>query len=285
MLEQRRFAESVISYAAPEDSAPKRAMIRLVERLSGRKRLVRAYEQARRQLGPGANIWALAVDHLDLRLRCDLAPLAQVPATGPLVVVANHPFGVVDGLVLCHLAAQVRSDVKVVAMSTLCRLPELRDHVLPINFAGTREAIQASARARRAARAHLASGGCLIIFPAGGVSTARPAFAPAQDAPWHPFAGRLILDHKAAVLPVRFVGQNGMLFHLVSQFSLTLRLSLLMQEAAKRIGTEIEAHLGEVLAPADLAGFPSPEALVQHLRAVTYALPGRPAPAASPSAA
>jgi putative hemolysin len=253
---------TVISYAAPEDSLPKQAMIRLVERLGGRHRIVRAYEQARRALQPGDDIWALAVRSLDITVLHRADRLAAVPRKGPLVVVANHPFGVVDGLVLCHLISTVRMDFKVLAMSTLCRVPEVRDQVLPIDFASTREAVTASARSRRAARLLLGAGGCLIIFPAGAVSTARRVFGPADDADWHPFAGRLIMDHEAAVLPVRFDGKNSLLFQLASRLSPTLRLSLLLKEAAKRIGTEVEAHLGEVLSFEALCASENPKELI-----------------------
>ena len=213
------------------------------------------------------------------------ARLADVPRQGPLVVVANHPFGVVDGLALCHLVAKIRQDFRVVAMSTLCRMPEVRAHVLPINFANTRDAVATSARSRPTARALLVAGGCLLIFPAGAVSTSRQPFGPAEDAPWHPFVGRLVQSSRAAVLPVRFEGQNSRLFQLVSQISPTLRLSLLLREAVSRIGTEIEAHVGRVLPFESLAAFDDPKALVEHLREVTYGLePGLPARPSHPGA-
>jgi putative hemolysin len=215
---------------------------------------------------------------LDITVRHDPCRLTDVPRQGPLVVVANHPFGVVDGLALCHLVAKVRQDFRVVAMSTLCRMPEVRAHVLPINFANTRDAVATSARSRAAARSLLAAGGCLLIFPAGAVSTARQPFGPAEDAPWHPFVGRLVQSSRAAVLPVRFEGQNSRLFQLVSRISPTLRLSLLLREAVSRIGTEILAHVGQVLPFESLAAFDEPKALVEHLREVTYGLePGLPA--------
>jgi putative hemolysin len=278
---------TVISYAAPEDSLPKQAMIRLIEGLSARRRIVRAYEEARRTLRPGDDIWAVAVRSLDITVRYSAEKLAAVPKEGPLVVVANHPFGVIDGLVACHLVATVRTDFKVVAMSTLCRVPEIREHVLPINFAGTREAVTASARSRRAARALLGAGGCLIIFPAGAVSTARRVFGAAVDADWHPFAGRMIMDHEATVLPIRFDGKNGLLFQLASRVSPTLRLSLLLQEAARRIGTAVDAHLGNVLPYEALRSFEDPKALVDHLRQLTCAVepehnPARPIAAIRP---
>ena len=276
----------VISYAAAEDSLPRQAMIRLVERLSARRRLVRAYEQARRSLRPGDDVWAVALHSLGITVRYSKDGLAAVPRQGPLVVVANHPFGVVDGLAACHLISTVRPDFKVVAMSTLCRVPEVRPHILPINFAGTREAVTMSARSRREARALLGAGGCLIIFPAGAVSTARHVFGKAVDAEWHPFAGRMILDHAAAVLPIRFEGKNGLLFQLASRVSPTLRLSLLLQEAASRMGKSVDAHLGDVLPFDALRSIGDPKALVDHLRRITYAVERDPlaATAATPVA-
>jgi putative hemolysin len=272
ILERCWVGDAGISYAAPEDSAPKQAVIRLVEQLSGKQRLVRAYRHARRSLDPGADIFASAIRSLDLKVVYNADKLAAVPSEGPLVVVANHPFGVVDGLVLCHLTALVRRDFKVVAMSTLCCVPEIRQHVLPINFANTSEAAQISARSRRAAKAHLSAGGCLIVFPAGAVSTSRRVFGPAEDAEWHPFVARLVLATRTPVLPVHFTGQNSLLFQFVSRFSSTLRLSLLMQEAAKRIGTEVDARIGDVLSFDNLQAFAQPKALINHLRAATYAV-------------
>jgi hypothetical protein len=77
-----RTGRTVISYAAPEDSVPKQAMIRLVERLSARQRIARAYEEARRALRPGDDIWAVALQSLDITVRHDAAKLAAVPGKG-----------------------------------------------------------------------------------------------------------------------------------------------------------------------------------------------------------
>src|SRR5690349_7115026 len=110
--------EPLLTYAAPEDPPSKRAVIRLVERLSGQARLARHYVEVRRSLRPDDNVWARAIRQLRLHVSYDADRLAAVPRQGPLVVVANHPFGVIDGLVLCYLASLVRPDLKVVAMST-----------------------------------------------------------------------------------------------------------------------------------------------------------------------
>lgn len=287
-MEDRSNGQAIISYAAPEDGPLKRAVIRLVELASGQRLLLRRYRQAREQVGGEGDIWSLALRSLDITPVFDPARLAAIPRTGPLLVVANHPFGVVDGLMICDLVAKVRKDFKVVAMSTLNRIPEVRAHVLPINFAGTREAMTTSARSRAAARATLAGGGCLIIFPAGGISTARRPFGPAIDGPWHPFVGKLAIATRATVLPVHFAGQNSDLFQVASWISLTLRLSLLLREAIRLIGRELTVRIGDPLPFAALPPLKAEE-LTLHLRAVTYGLaedevrrPG--SPAARPSA-
>ena len=272
MLRTQPFDEVALSYAAPEDGPFKQAVIRLVERLSGQQRAERIYRRVRLALGPDSNVWAEAVRGLGVNVAYDPDRLAAVPRSGPLVVVANHPFGVVDGLVLCHLVSLVRDDFKVVAMSTLCRVPEVRDHVLPINFADTPEAAATSARSRREARRLLKAGGCLIIFPGGGVSTSRAPFGPAEDHDWHPFAGRLIMGAHASVLPIHFEGQNSRLFQLVSRFSMTLRISLLVHETLRRTDSEIRVRIGGVMTFSALGDTSDPKTLVTNLRALTYAI-------------
>jgi putative hemolysin len=272
MSRSPRLDEVALSYAAREDSPLKQGVIRLVEKLSGQQRAERIYREVRRGLRPGGNVWSEALHGLAVNVHYEATRLAAVPRHGPLVVVANHPFGVVDGLILCHLVSLVRTDFKVVAMSTLCRVPEVRDYVLPINFAETAEAAAVSARSRREARALLKAGGCLIIFPGGAVSTSRQPFGPALDNDWHPFAGRLIMGARAAVLPVHFAGQNSRLFQLVSRFSSTLRISLLVRETLSRIGSDVHVGIGNVLPYKALGVVDDPKRLVARLRGLTYAI-------------
>lgn len=265
-------SRKAISYAAPEDGFAARTLIRAVERLSGQSRLVTLYERTRRAHRPGDDIFALAVEALDLDVRYDPQQLAAVPRRGPLVVVANHPFGVIDGLVLCHLVAMVRTDFKIIAMSALCRLPEMRRFVLPINFAPTREAIAEAAGSRAEARALVAAGGCVLVFPAGMVSTSRRPLGRAVDAPWHPFVGKLVRGTRASVLPIRFEGQNSRMFQIAGRIDPRIRLSLLMGEAVRRIGTVVRARIGEAIGFEELHHLHDPKALVDQLRERTCGL-------------
>jgi len=101
------------SYAAPDDPRLKRLVIRLIERMTGQPYLRWLYEDYRSAPTVGEVFWDSAIRRLELNVTCNEAKLATWPKTGPLVVVSNHPFGVLDGLVICHLVAKVRTDFRV----------------------------------------------------------------------------------------------------------------------------------------------------------------------------
>lgn len=258
------------TYAAPDDAAWRRAVIHGIEQLTGKPRLWRLY--ADYCSGPAAgDFFAEAVDRLSLDLSLDRRSLARIPREGPLVVVANHPFGVVDGIVLGYLLSRVRRDFRIVVNSVLYRLPELQPFLLPVDFAGTREAQGVNLATRRQALADLAAGHAIAIFPGGTVSTAASPLGRAVDPEWKPFVGRLVQQSRATVVPVFFEGQNSRLFQLASHLSMTLRLSLLFREVVNKIDRELRVSIGAPLGFAQLAHFENRRALTEHLRAVTYA--------------
>ncbi|MGH7488178.1 MAG: lysophospholipid acyltransferase family protein, partial [bacterium] len=205
------------SYSSPGDARLKRLLIRFIERTTGQPYLKWLYEDNRKNPTPGETFWAAAVRKLELNIVCNESALAQWPRKGPLVIVANHPFGVLDGLVISHLTAKVRPDFRILTNNVLTRADEIREHLLPIDFDDTREALATNLKSRAAAKAHLTAGGCLIIFPAGAVATApKPWSAEAVDPEWKGFAAKLIAQGKAPVAPVYFAGQNSRLFQLAS---------------------------------------------------------------------
>lgn len=261
------------SYAAPDDPPLKRLTIRLIERMTGQPRLKRIYRQYRAEGGAG-NFWEQAVARLRLTLIYDPAPLVDWPRKGALVIVCNHPFGVIDGLAICALTSRIRPDFRILTNAVLDRAEETRPHLLPVDFSDSREALGINLRSRAGARAHLAGGGCLIVFPAGGVSTTPSIWhARAVDAQWKNFTAKLILGAHAPVAPLYFEGQNSRLFQIASHLHQTLRLSLLFKEVHDRIGAEIRMRPGRPI-PFHEIGHLAPDALMAELRARTYALAG-----------
>jgi putative hemolysin len=261
------------SYAAPEDPKLKRFLIRLIERMTGQPRLKRIYDAHRTEPVPGESFWNSAVRRLDLHIDVNEDALARLPRTGALVVVANHPFGVLDGIIICQLISRVRSDFQVLTNAVLNRAEEIKDHLLPVDFAETQEALETNLKSRAAAKHHLLAGGCLVVFPAGGVSTTPKIWdRNATDAEWKNLTARLILQSKAEVVPVYFAGQNSLLFQVASHVSMTLRLSLLFKEVSDRIGTAVAVRIGNVIPHAELAGINDRERFMEYLRKETYKL-------------
>lgn len=261
------------SYTSPDDPWLKRKVVRAIERATGQPHLKRLYEDFRNNPVPDESFWDSAIRRLELKIICNDDVLARVPTTGPLVVVANHPFGVLDGVVISHLVHRVRKDFLVLTNEVLTRAEELRPFLLPIDFAQTPQALQTNLKSRAVAKAHLQAGGCLVVFPAGGVSTTpTPWHKQATDTEWKSFTGRLISQARAPVVPFFFVGQNSRLFQLASHVSMTLRLSLLFKEVHDRIGSEVHVRVGETIAFDQLANINDRVAFMRHLRERTYEL-------------
>lgn len=236
------------TYAHSGQSRFRRSLIRLVETMTGQPRLRRLYvDWVICDKRPGEAVFAAALRKLDItpRIAAGAEHLDQIPTEGGLLLVANHPFGVVDGLALGHLGTSLRGNVRILTNSLLCRVPEVDPYLLPVDFSGTPEARRLTAETRRRAASLLAAGKIVAVFPAGGVATANhPLKGRAVDSPWHPFVGHLATIPGVTTLPVHFSGQNSRLFQIASHTSYPLRVALIFHETSRRIGTPIELRIG-----------------------------------------
>ncbi len=271
MTRQVRFSE--LSYARPTDPPIRRWLIRVVENMSGREKLADSYEFWRDEIfGKRDDVFTEMLNLIEVRFDAgDRWPPKELPET-PLVMIANHPYGIGDGIAFMSLAEKLGRPFRVIINNDLLKVPEIRPYSLPISFEETKEALAMNLKTRQEAVKLLKDGVTIIIFPSGGVATAPKGLGAAQDLPWKMFVARLVQSAQASVIPVYFEGQNGRVFHLVSQFSLTLRTSLLIREFQRLYGKQIKASIGDVIPWSTLASITDRKELLQHLHDSVFRL-------------
>lgn len=269
-----------ISYASAAGSRGSRTVVRLLENATGRISLIRRARGYEQEIERGADFWEVMCRRFEIGIEVIGGRRESLPSEGPLVVVANHPYGILDGLALGRILSDRRQgDFKVLAHTIFGRAPELRQHLLPIDFSETREAAERNIATRSEALRYLAGGGAIGIFPGGTVSTAARAFDQPLDPVWRSFTAKLIARTNATVVPIYFDGQTSRLFQVASHLHYSLRLGLLIREFRSRVGTSVRVVVGDPVPRARLAAFGADaRALMDDLRRTTYALSPRPMP-------
>jgi putative hemolysin len=271
--ESRRQITSEISYAHSAETRGGRALIRLLENTTGRLRLIKRAAGYADEVAAGRDFWAVMVERYGLTLDVVGGALSNIPRDKPLILIANHPYGILDGLMMGHILSMVRGDFRLMANSVFNKAHELNRVLLPISFEDSRAAIAMNVATRKEALRYLGDNGAIGIFPGGTVSTAAKPFSHPMDPGWRSFTARMVAKSEATVVPLYFDGHTSRLFQIASHMHNNLRLGLLIKEFGMRVDTPVRVVVG---APIDRAVLDpmggDPKQMMEFLRKATYAL-------------
>lgn len=272
MPDQRHIARD-ISYAHSATTRGGRTVIRVMENITGRISLIKRAAGYEDEVARGRDFWQVIVERYGLTLDVAGGSLSNIPANGPLILIANHPYGILDGLMMGHILSEVRGDFRILAHKVFRKAEDLNRIILPVNFDNTREAVQENLDTRKEALRYLGQGGAIGIFPGGTVSTAVKPFDQPMDPGWRSFTARMVAKSQATVVPIYFDGHTSRMFQIASHMHSTLRMGLLIKEFRKRVDTPVRVVIGQPIAQTELqARAKDSRAMMDFLRKATYEL-------------
>jgi putative hemolysin len=270
----RQYDMRRLSYAGTYKNPFKAGTIRSIEWFTAKLTLLRLIRQFEQSGAPfGAPFWPKAIRHMGIRIDTPPEEIARIPPTGPLVVVANHPSGLVDGMVMAEMINRVRSDFKILTRSLLTGIPEVEEFMIPVPFPHEDNARELGLQMRDETMKHLRAGGVIILFPAGKVAMSPGWWGKAVEAEWNVFTHKIVRSSGATILPIYFPGQNSRAFQIANQVSDTIRQGLLLYEIKRSLFKPQRPVIGEPIPAEELKKWEgNPRGFLAWLREHTLAL-------------
>lgn len=209
---------------------------------------------------------------LNIDYKIPLQDLGRIPQTGPLIVVSNHPFGMIEGIILAKILTGIRNDVKIMANYLLANIPELKDSLITADPFGVASAFHVNFKAMRQSIAWLRKGGVLVVFPSGEVSRFSLRKRQVIDPQWSEAVARMVRISGASVLPVSFNGSNSAFFHGIGLINPRMRTFMLPHQLLNKSDKTIYMKMGKPIAPERLMAFHYDSEMMCYIRAKTYLL-------------
>ena len=242
----RKYDMRRLSYAGTFTNPFKAGSIRVIEWLTAKVTLLRLIRDFERSGAPfGSPFWPKAIRQMGIRIDTPADEIANIPATGPVVVVANHPSGLVDGMIMAEMVNRIRPDFRILTRSLLTGIPEVAEFMIPVPFPHEENSRALGLQMRAETMAHLAAGGVIILFPAGKVATSETWFGTAVEAEWNVFTHKMIQRSGATIVPIHFRGQNSRLYQIANLISATLRQGLLLYEIKRSLFKPQRPYIGK----------------------------------------
>ncbi|KUJ77450.1 lysophospholipid acyltransferase family protein [Ruegeria profundi] len=244
-----------LTYANSFDDVWTSTAIRAIEWCTGKLtilRMVNKFEK-KNEYYRGQRFWGGALEVMGIDLTTPEEQIARIPKEGPVVVVANHPHGMVDGMILAELIGRVRSDYRILTRSVLTGLDEAAtSFMIPVPFPHDPEAQGKMLEMRGKAMDHLKQGGVVALFPSGVVMSSDDWFGPAQEREWNVFTAKMIRRSGARVVPIFFPGRNSRAYQIANRLSPILRQGLLLHEIVRSCNKPQSPVIGEPISDEDM---------------------------------
>ena len=248
-----------------------RILSAVIEKVLGLDRLAQIYDRRPAGCTPHEFLqYTLEALGVSLNL-VNASNLEEIPRTGPVLIVANHPLGGLEGVAIAKVIADIRPDLKVLTNELLRRIPELADIFIGVDVLSS-DAAAGNVSSIKQVHKHLKHGGAVLIFPAGMVSAYERGHRRIQDRAWNRLAGQLLKRYQATCLPVHVGGTNSRLFYAAGMIHPRLRTALLPRQLANKQGFKLELRFGRPILAAELRLLQSPRAITDYLRVSTDAL-------------
>jgi len=263
-----------LSYANTFTNPIQRNIIKSLEFLTGKLYLLRKVRQFEKMGIPvGQPFWRQALDLLGINLLTKQSEISKIPKEGSLVITANHPHGLVDGMVLAELIGKVRTDYKILTRSLLTGVKQIDQFMIPVPFDHEENALKKSLEMRKKAMDHLEKGGVIVVFPSGKVASSETMFGNVVEGEWNPFTAKLIQKSGANVLPIFFPGANSRIYQIANQISATLRQGLLIYEVVHAMNKPQKPLVGDLIEQNELSSWKNdPRGFMRWLRGKTLEL-------------
>ncbi|TBR43792.1 hypothetical protein CBF23_003430 [Marinomonas agarivorans] len=243
----------------------------LIEWATGLGKLDGFYQQRPRGLS-SLDFMKYTLNCLNIDYQVTQGSIENIPATGATVIVANHPLGAIEGVILAALIGEYRPDTKVLANQMLKSITEIAPLFIGVDVFGGKTAKETNRRAIMEANQHLADGGLLIIFPAGEVSSYQKDTGLLADVEWRNSVAKFIHHANAECVPIYIDGKNSKLFYQAGRIHPLLRTVLLGHQLLNKQGSMIKLSIGESIPYSTLSQFDDEAAMVTHLRQATYTM-------------
>ncbi len=232
----------------------------------GLERLERMYEEITAVHPGGREFIEAALLRLGVRVRCTEEDMALIPKDGPTIVVANHPMGSTEGLILAHLLTQVRDDVRILATGLAARIPAMQEYIIAVDSFGDSGAEKRNAKGLLKAMHWVRRGGLLVVFPAGAVARFNWHRRRVTDLEWQPGVAHMVRRTGAKVLPVYIDGHTGPLFPIVGGIGSRVRAMMIARLTLGQRGHKIPVRIGHAFANSRLQDFPDDQSMTDYLR-------------------